>query len=122
LAHNFTLKRNEGYPRHIFLLTDGCVSNCSQVTKLISQNNKYSRVHGIGIGSGCSKELIIEGAEKGRGKYVFIGDDEDPSEKIIGLLTDSLSPVISKIRLNFDKEVVESIIPNPEAMPYILKD
>ena len=54
--------------------------------------------------------------------HIFINDSEDPSEKIIQLLTDSLSPVISKVRLDFDKDVVESIIPNPESLPYILKN
>ena len=33
-----------------------------------------------------------------------------------------MSPVISKFKISFDQDVVESIIPNPESMPYILKD
>lgn len=60
-------------------------------------------------------------AKKGKGYHTFITDQEDPSEKIIQLLTDSLSPVISKIKLDFDPDVVESIIPNPKSFPYILK-
>ena len=53
---------------------------------------------------------------------MFIADQENPAEKIIQLLSDSLSPVISKVSLKFDKEVVESVIPNPESMPYVLKN
>jgi hypothetical protein len=49
----------------------------------------------------------------GKGHHVFINDSEDPSEKIIQLLADSLSPVISKMKLSFDPKVVECIIPNP---------
>ena len=63
-----------------------------------------------------------ECAEKGKGHHIFIKNDENSSDKIIQLLTDSLSPVINKMSLEFDKEIVESIIPNPESMPYILKN
>jgi hypothetical protein len=52
---------------------------------------------------------------------VFIGDDEDPSSKIIQLLNESLTPVISEVSLTYDKEVVESIVPNPAKLPFILK-
>ena len=44
----------EGYPKQIFLLTDGGVSNTEGVIKMVGQNNKFSRVHTIGIGDGCS--------------------------------------------------------------------
>ncbi len=89
---------------------------------MVGLNNKYSRVHSIGIGNGCSEKLIVGCAKKGKGSYVFISDIEDPSEKIIQLLTDSLSPVISKMNLSYNKSIVESIIPNPMSLPYILKD
>jgi hypothetical protein len=45
-------------------------------------------------------------AKMGKGHHVFINDSEDPSEKIIQLLTDSLSPVISKMKLSYDPKVV----------------
>ena len=98
------------------------MSNTSKVIRMVERNCKFSRVHTIGVGDGCSEELIKGCAKKGKGHYVFIKNDEDCSEKIVQLLTDSLSPVLSQIKLSFDKEVVESIIPNPESMPYILKD
>ena len=63
-----------------------------------------------------------ECAEKGKGHHIFIKSDENSSDKIIQLLTDSFSPVINKMSLEFDKEIVESIIPNPDSMPYILKN
>ena len=112
----------EGYPKQIFLLTDGGVSNTEGVIRMVGHNTKFSRVHTIGIGNGCSQQLILGCAEKGRGHHIFISDNEDPSDKIIQLLTDSLSPVISKIKLGYDRDIVESIIPNPESLPYILRD
>lgn len=117
------LKSNllEGYPKQIFLLTDGGVSDTEQVLRTVSLNNKWSRVHTIGIGNGASQRLIVGCAKNGKGYHTFINDQENPSEKIIQLLTDSLSPVISKIKLEFDANVVESVIPNPQSFPYILK-
>jgi hypothetical protein len=79
-------------------------------------------VHCIGIGNGCSEALILGCAKKGRGYSVFIADKEDPSPPIIGLLEKSLSPVISKMRLTYDKTLVESIVPNPDKLPYVLKN
>ena len=111
-----------GYPKQIFLLTDGEVSNTEKVIEAVRKNVKYSRVHTIGIGSGASAALIKGCAAKGKGHHTFIKDDENPSEKIIQLLSDSLTPVISKVELNFDKSLVQSIVPNPHSMPYILKN
>jgi hypothetical protein len=58
-------------------LTDGEVSNTSEVLEQIKKkHSRFLRVFTVGIGSGCSEELIIEGAEKGKGKYIFIEDSE----------------------------------------------
>lgn len=44
----------DGYPKQIFLLTDGGVSNTQGVINMVGNNNRYARVHTIGIGNGCS--------------------------------------------------------------------
>ena len=121
LFHLITQKPIPGYPKQIFLLTDGGVSNTQGVIQMVANNNKYSRVHTIGIGNGASEDLILGCAKKGKGYHVFITDNENPADKIIQLLTDSLSPVISSMKLTYDKSIVESIIPNPESLPYVLK-
>lgn len=46
---------------------------------MVGSNNKYARVHSIGIGNGASEALIIGCAKKGKGYSVFITDHEDPS-------------------------------------------
>ena len=115
-------KVNEGYPRHVFLLTDGGVSNTKEVLKIIKQKTKYCRVHSIGVGNGCSLELIEGSARNGKGKSILISDHENPAEKIIELLETTLTPLISDISLKYDKNIVASIVPNPTSIPYILKD
>ena len=111
----------EGYPKQVFLLTDGGVSNTQKVIELVKNNVRFSRVHTIGIGSSVSRDLVVECAAKGKGHAIFIENGEDPAAKVIQLLNDSLTPVISGVQLDFDSAVVESIVPNPARLPYILK-
>ena len=62
----------DGYPKQVFLLTDGEVSNTEMVINIVKQNIKYARVHTIGIGDGASVALVKGCAEKGKGHHTFI--------------------------------------------------
>lgn len=90
------------HPRLLFFLTDGAVSNVSDVVEFVAKHTQNMRIYSIGIGNGCSEELISGCAEKGKGSYTFITDDEMPEQKIISLLEKALSPVISNIELEYD--------------------
>ena len=65
----------DGYPRHVFLLTDGDVSNTQGVIKMVGKATKYSRVHTIGIGIGASQSLIEGCSKSGKGKCIMVSDD-----------------------------------------------
>ncbi len=64
----------DGYPRHVFLLTDGEVSNTQAVISMVRKNTKYCRVHCIGIGDGASFDLIQGCSTAGKGKHIMIAD------------------------------------------------
>jgi len=121
--HNvFNAPLKKGYPRSVFLLTDGAVSNTNQVIELIRDNSDKSRVFTIGVGNGCSPELITKGAYQGKGKHEFVSDSKEIYEKVISLLNASLSPSYSDLSLeatNFDA-VVKSVSPNPHSLPFLL--
>lgn len=70
----------------MFILTDGGVSNTQGVIKMVEKSTKYCRVHCIGIGNGASLDLIEGCSKAGKGKYIMISDNENPSDKIIELL------------------------------------
>lgn len=62
----------EGYPKNIFILTDGGVENTSSCVKLCGKVSNHSRVHAFGVGEGVSKELIVGTSLYGRGYYSII--------------------------------------------------
>lgn len=96
----------KGYPRHVFLLTDGQVRNTESIISLVAQNDKHCRVHGIGIGEGASKALLKGCADKGKGKTIFLSDSENVAGKVIELLQATMSPAITLFNFDFDKDVV----------------
>ncbi len=110
-----------GYPRHVFLLTDGEVSDTNAIVDLVRRSIKHSRVHTSGVGKGVSKELIRECARAGKGNHAFISESGNLNKKVSQLLRDSLTPLISEVKLEYDEAIVESIVPNPESIPFILK-
>lgn len=75
-------------------MTDGGVSKPENVIQLIKRNNKYNRVHSIGIGSGASHHLINESAKAGKGKAIFIKDNGDMQGSVISLLNAALTPYL----------------------------
>lgn len=77
---------DEKLPRHIYLLTDGAVSDTSKVVELIRNNNRNSRVHTFGIGSGVSTELIKDSALAGMGHYAFISELNEIEKKVLEAL------------------------------------
>lgn len=93
----------QGYPRFVFLLTDGQVSNTESVIRMAKKKSRNTRINSIGIGNGASLALIQGAAEAGKGRHVMITDVEDPSEKIISLLNSALTPLITKFTLKYDK-------------------
>lgn len=64
------------YPRNVFLLTDGQVSDEDNVINLIRRHSerKNLRVYSVGIGNGVSENLIKESAREGKGKYDIIAE------------------------------------------------
>lgn len=122
LRELFNSRHIKNYPRNVFVLTDGAISNTNKVLELIAKYNDDGRVYMIGIGNGCSRELIIEGAKAGKGRHEFIGDGEDMNAKILGLLQDSLTPFLTDIKLEYDEKVVEMITPLPESVTFVRKN
>ena len=57
----------KGYARQVFLLTDGAVSNSTQVIQLVKKNSNKTRVFTLGLGSSASRHLVKGVARAGKG-------------------------------------------------------
>lgn len=79
----FQHKPNPDLPRHLYLLTDGAVSNTGVIVDLIRKNRGATKVHTFGIGSGVSTSLIVDCAKAGFGHYWFIEDVHDIEKKVM---------------------------------------
>lgn len=117
----FKQKQINGYPKTLFLLTDGDVLNSKQVIKTIYKYRDICRVYTIGIGN-CSKELIIDGAHAGKGKFEIINEENLMKEKIINLLNDALSPFLTDINLEYDKQIIEMVNPMRNSQSFLRKN
>lgn len=63
----------------MFILTDGQVSKAEKIINMIKKNTRAIRVNSIGFGNGASLAFIRGAAEAGKGKYVMVTDDDDPT-------------------------------------------
>ena len=73
-----------GYKKQVIILTDGQVSNTSQVISLIKESD--SRVFSLGIGAAASRELVKGMASAGKGVSSFCTLYEPMHNKVITLL------------------------------------
>lgn len=112
----FNQPLKNGYPRNVFLITDGDVYDTERIISLIEKNNDLCRTYTVGIGNGSSNHLIMTGAEAGKGKYEFILNLQEMNEKIIYLLQDALSPFFNEIQMEYDKNIVELVSPMPKIL------
>jgi hypothetical protein len=94
-------------------LTDGAVENTNDVIELISKNAIGNRVNTFGIGSGCSIELIRDGAVAGLGHYSFIYDLKLIEKSVIDALSKDFLEYwkVSKIDLvDSNKNVLKNLV------------
>lgn len=112
-----------GYPKIIFLLTDGDVSNSNQIVRMIKNKSGFSRVYTVGIGNGVSTSLIKRMAAVGKGSYEFVQDSSNLEQKTINLLHKSISPYAYNIEISFsDDSYIQEIFQRLDNRTIIIKN
>jgi len=91
----------EGYPRQVFLLTDGQVVNREQCINEVRKHSDTTRVFTFAISSAADNALCEGMAEAGHGSCEVILDDEDMEEKVVRQLKRAMTPALSDISLDW---------------------
>lgn len=89
------------YPRQLFILTDGEVSNPNQCTDACRKAADSTRTFCFGIGSGASEQLCSGMAKAGNGNCVMIGNNDRIDDKVLEQLNIALLPAITNIVINW---------------------
>lgn len=93
--------------RRIFVLTDGCVFDKSDVIDLVYKNSNTTMSSAIGIGREVDRDLVKQIGEHGKGFIDFVlSSEEDMKSKVINQLSQSLSGLC---QVNISVEDNESI-------------
>jgi ubiquitin len=99
-ATQYIMKRTKSLtgPIRIFYLTDGQITNTEEVLNMIAQSmddKKDARYYSLGIGDGCSEDLVDGIAEKGMGRVEYARNNNQITEKVISLLESSMMKTVS---------------------------
>ena len=82
----------------LILLTDWDVENQVQVIDLIKESKNIVRVFSMRIGLNVSRSQIISTAKEERGKFYFLGVQDNMSQTVVQALKDSNEAYLHSLR------------------------
>ena len=103
----------EGYPRQVFVLTDGEVGNTSTVIGLVKKNVDKARVFTFGIGEGASTSLVKGLARAGQGKAMFVKDEERLQPKVMKILKCAMQEGVKDVKVDVPGCPNAKVVPHP---------
>ncbi|KAN0032446.1 hypothetical protein ACTFIV_006342 [Dictyostelium citrinum] len=89
------------YPRQIFILTDGAVSDRSNLIEFVSKESKTTRIFTYGIGTSVDVELVVGLSKACKGYYTLIRDSSDMETEVMKLLSIAFEPTLSNISFDW---------------------
>jgi len=107
LKYIFELDEIKGFPRQVFILTDGEVDNATSCINIVRENAHTTRVFTFGIGSGADAALCEDTAKAGNGACVMIRESKDMRELVMKQLDYALRPGISDISVEWDDKEIK---------------
>jgi hypothetical protein len=113
-ATNYLIERTKDLagPVRIFCLTDGQITNTKEVLEMISNSQDSSKdimYYALGIGDGCSEDLVEGIAETGMGRDEYARNNNQITEKVIYLLESSIMKTVS-IKLYSDDGYINQFL------------
>ena len=91
-------------PTQIIILTDGAVKNTDATLKTVFSLSRMSRISAIGLGDGCSRDLIEGLARFSSGSAYFVQTSEIASQ-VAAVSQDALQPVLGGLSLGLLRDI-----------------
>lgn len=98
--------------RQVIFLTDGAISNESELFKLIDQRLGDSRLYTVGIGSAPNAFFMKKAARFGRGTFTFISDLKQAQQKIETLFNKISRPQLTHINIQWPDTIIAEVWPD----------
>ncbi|CAJ1072120.1 von Willebrand factor A domain-containing protein 5B2 [Xyrichtys novacula] len=89
------------YPRQVFIITDGSISNVAKVLELVRRNTCAGRCFGLGLGPRACRRLLQGVAKLTGGTTEFLDDEERLQPKLIKSLKKAFEPVLTDVRIDW---------------------
>ncbi len=106
-AFNTISQDDENRFKQIVFITDGAVSNETQLFNLIEKELGETRLHTIGIGSAPNSYFMSEAAKAGKGTYRYISNINQVNQQMSQLFNDISRPVMQNVHLEWPSDNVE---------------
>ncbi len=90
-----------GKLRQIVFITDGAVSNESEIIATLRAQLATTRLFTVGIGAAPNADFLHEAAAAGRGSYTFIANGEQVVERMSALLAKLSQPALTDLQLHW---------------------
>ncbi|KAI8500380.1 Vault protein inter-alpha-trypsin domain [Branchiostoma belcheri] len=113
----FSAPVTSGYPRQVFLLTDGSVSNTGTVIDIVRKNAYNTRCFALGIGPKASRPLVQGVGSAGGGAAELIQEGERIQPKVVSCLKRALQPCISDITVTWRPPAGIEVLQSPKSLP-----
>ncbi|XP_022610761.1 von Willebrand factor A domain-containing protein 5B2-like [Seriola dumerili] len=105
------------YPRQVFIITDGSISNVAKVLELVRRNTCAGRCFGLGLGPRACRRLLQGVAKLTGGTTEFLDDEERLQPKLIKSLKKAFEPVLTDVRIDwYLPENMEALL-SPNEIP-----
>ncbi|EFA86791.1 hypothetical protein PPL_00596 [Heterostelium album PN500] len=97
------------YPRQLFILTDGEISDRDRTIDLAGKDSLTTRIFTLGIGSGVDRNLVVGLSKSCKGYYDFIDSNTEMENRVMKLMSIAMEPIISNIKVDWaDLDVIQA--------------
>ncbi|KAM9985814.1 hypothetical protein ACTFIZ_002117 [Dictyostelium cf. discoideum] len=93
------------YPRQLFILTDGEVSERDCLINYVATESNNTRIFTYGIGNSVDTELVIGLSKACKGYYEMIKDNSNFEEQVMKLVSIAFEPTLSNIKIDWGTEL-----------------